>query len=383
MRQLAVKKTGFESVTSLKVVQILPALESGGVEKGTLEVAKELVKKSHQAIVISSGGKMVEALENLGAIHITFPVHKKSLFSLRHVAKFRQLLLSLDADILHVRSRLPAWLTYLAWKTMPQSSRPKLISTVHGLYSVNRYSRIMIRAEKIIVVSKTAQDYVLKNYPEVEADKLIQIYRGIEAEQFPLNYLPEISWLEKWQKQFPQLMGKKVLTLPGRLTRLKGHDSFLKLIRELLDFGENVHGLIVGGVHSGKEKYFDKLQSEVSQLGLDKHITFTGNRTDIREIYAISDLIYNLSIKPESFGRTVLEPLAMGRPVIAWNYGGVGEILGAMFPSGKVEVGNQESLLEETIEQLKSPQIPAKENPFTLQTMLDKTLSLYEKMASN
>ena len=367
---------------SLKVVQILPALESGGVEKGTLEVAKALVERGHEAIVISSGGKMVAKLEKLGARHIYLPVQKKSVWTFRHVNKLRQILLSLEADIVHVRSRLPAWLTYFAWKKMPTISRPRFIYTVHGLYSVGYYSRIITRAEKLIVVSKTAKNYVLTNYPEVTTDKIEQIYRGIEPEQFPRDYLPEAHWLEKWQQQFPQLINKKILTLPGRLTRLKGHKNFLKLIRALLDDGEPVHGLIVGGVHAGKEKYFNKVKQRIKELKLTDAITFTGNRQDIRDIYTVSDLVYNLSNKPESFGRTVLEPLAMGRPVVAWDHGGVGEILAEIFPQGKVPKADIKLLIETTKKHLHNPQFPSKNNPFTLQKMLNKLLSLYEKIVT-
>ena len=366
----------------LTIVQILPALQGGGVERGTLEVAKELVAKGHRAIVISSGGVMVEELESYGAEHVTLMVQKKSLLSLRHVKKLRKTLLEINPDVIHTRSRLPAWLTYLAWRKMPVLNRPRWLSTIHGLYSINRYSKVMTRAEKIIVVSETAKQYVLDNYPDTNEQQIKLIYRGIDPEQFPLDYVPDVSWLEQWQKQFPQLISKKVLTLPGRITRLKGHGIFLQLIRNLLDAGGEVHGLIVGGVHSGKERYMQEVEAEIKKLNLVEHVTFTGNRSDIREVYAVSDLIFSLSNKPESFGRTVLEPLAMGRPVIAWNYGGVGEILTAMFPQGKVSKGDNESLFEVSKQQLKAPSKPLVENPFLLQTMLDSILELYQEMTN-
>ncbi len=364
----------------LTVVQILPALESGGVEKGTLEVAKALVEKGHQAIVISSGGQMVKELESIGASHISLPVKRKSIFSLRHVSKLRKTLIEINPDIIHYRSRIPGWLTYLAWRKMPKGNRPRLVSTVHGLYSVSRYSKVMTYAEKIIVVSKTAKEYVLSNYPETDEKKIELIYRGIEPEQFPVNYLPDVKWLKDWKEQYPQLMGKKVLILPGRITRLKGHKTFFELIKNLNLSGEKVHGLIVGGVNSGKQRYLEELKLKVQQLELQADITFTGNRKDIREIYAVSDIIFSLSNKPESFGRTVLEPLAMGRPVIGWNYGGVGEILSLMFPHGKVEKGDKQSLIEITKKQLERPGTPLRENPFRLQIMLESILNLYQTM---
>jgi len=367
---------------ALTVVQILPALQSGGVERGTLEVAKELVARGHHAYVISSGGPMVKELEAMGAIHITLKVQKKSLLSLRYVSKLRKTLFKINPDIVHTRSRMPAWLTYLAWNKMPIKSRPKWVSTVHGLYSVNRYSKVMTKAEKIIVVSNTAKKYVLENYPDTQEQQIELIYRGIDPQQFPLNYLPTVAWLEEWQKEFPQLMGKKVLMLPGRISRLKGHDTFITLIHKLIQQGENIQGLIVGGAHPGKDRYFEEIKTQVKQLNLEKQITFCGNRKDIVDVYSVSDIVFSLSNKPESFGRTVLEPLAMGIPVIGWNYGGVGEILTAMFPQGKVTKADVNGLIATAQQQLRSPNKPAKENPFKLQIMLDKIIQLYQHMVN-
>jgi len=139
----------------MKILQILPELDSGGVERGTLEVAARLVHDGHESLVVSNGGRLVAALENAGSRHITMPVHRKALASLAEIPRLRKLFATEKPDIIHVRSRLPAWLTWLAWKSMDRRTRPRFVTTVHGFYSVNAYSAVMTRGEAVIAVSET------------------------------------------------------------------------------------------------------------------------------------------------------------------------------------------------------------------------------------
>ena len=140
----------------LTVLQMLPALESGGVERGTLEVARALVQQGHRSLVISTGGRMVPQLEAEGSEHLEWAVSKRSwLLPLRHVWKLRDLLRRERVDILHVRSRHPAWLAWTAWRGMSADNRPRFLTTAHGLYSVNWYSSVMARGERVIAISRT------------------------------------------------------------------------------------------------------------------------------------------------------------------------------------------------------------------------------------
>src|SRR5512139_2168841 len=152
----------------LTVLQLLPALESGGVERGTLEVAHALIQHGHRALVISAGGRQVAPLVASGAEHVAWPIGKKSLKTLLLVGRLRRFLLEQKVDILHARSRVPAWIAYLAWRGMDPATRPRFVTTVHGMYSVNRYSRIMTRGEVVIAVSETVRDYILHNYPDTQ-----------------------------------------------------------------------------------------------------------------------------------------------------------------------------------------------------------------------
>ncbi|HNA81105.1 MAG TPA: glycosyltransferase family 4 protein [Thiobacillaceae bacterium] len=363
----------------LTVVQMLPALESGGVERGTLEVGKHLVDHGHRSIVISAGGRMVEQLRREGSEHLAWDVGRKSPMTLlRYVGRLRRFLADESVDILHLRSRMPAWVAWLAWRGMEPATRPRLVTTVHGLYSVNAYSAIMAKGERVIVVSKTVRDYVLQNYPRTEPGRITVIPRGIDPAAYPWGYRPTESWLADWRTQYPQLAGRKVITLPGRITRLKGHEDFIKLIGRLKAAGGPVHGLVVGGAEAKKQAYLAELENKVAVAGLAQDITFTGQRGDLREIMAVSDLVLSLSNKPESFGRTVLEALSMGVPVVGYDHGGVGEQLQLLHSRGLVGLGDLEGLLRQCRSALGMGRIALASSPPTLEHMLSDTLAVYE-----
>ena len=148
----------------MKIVQILPALNSGGVERGTVEFAAELVRRGHESIVVSNGGPLVRQLEAQGSVHIAQPVHRKSPVSFGQILPLRRLLQELQPDVVHVRSRMPAWITRLALRGIPENKRPVVVSTFHGMYSVNAYSAVMARADHIIAVSDCVRQYVLRHF---------------------------------------------------------------------------------------------------------------------------------------------------------------------------------------------------------------------------
>jgi glycosyltransferase involved in cell wall biosynthesis len=357
-------------------MQVLPALESGGVEKGTLELANYLVELGHESLVLSAGGSMVELLEQGGSRHICLDIGGKSPLTFRHIWALRRLLHYERPDILHLRSRMPAWVCWLAWLSLPVDQRPRLVTTVHGLYSVSGYSGVMCKGERVIAVSGTAQRYILNNYPKTDPSKIRVIYRGVDPHEFPRGYKPSQVWRDGWREQFPQLQSGAVLTLPGRLTRLKGHHDFINLIATLCKQGMDVKGLIVGGVDPKRKEYAQELKCRVADLGLRDVVLFTGSRRDIRDIYAVSDLVLSLSTQPESFGRTVAEALSLGRPVVGYAHGGVGEILQKVFPAGQVPLSDSKALIE-VVTRLLKQSVPVRDMPFLKRSMLEQTLSCY------
>ena len=362
----------------LSVAQLLPALDGGGVERGTLEVARELVRQGHRSAVISAGGRLVPELLRDGSEHLAWPLGAKSPRTLRWIWPLRRWLAEQRIDILHARSRLPAWIGWLAWRGMDPLTRPRFVTTVHGLYSVSRYSAIMTRGERVIAVSETVRAYLQRHYPQLPAERVRVIHRGVDSRAFPYGYRPSSDWLADWYRRFPQLREGPVLTLPGRLSRLKGHEDFIELIARLRARGLSVRGLVVGGPEPRRQRYADGLREIVRSRGLGDVVLFAGHRGDMREVYAVSTVVLSLSAKPESFGRTVLEALSLGVPVIGYDHGGVGEILGRIYPAGSVPAGDLDTLTARVVEWLGAAPPEPPDPGFPLQRMLDETLALYE-----
>lgn len=365
----------------LTVVQVLPALNSGGVERGTLEVGKHLVGLGHRSIVISAGGRMVKQLLGEGSEHLAWDIGRKSLWTLRLIYRLRRFLKANRVDILHVRSRMPAWVCYLAWRGMDPATRPHLVTTVHGPYSVNAYSAVMTKGERVIVISEMIRDYVLSHYPKVAEDKLRLIYRGVDPAQFPHGFKVGRNWLEQWARQFHWTLDKRLITLPARITRWKGQEDFIDFMAELHARHPDVHGLIVGDVDPRKRQFLEELQARVAERGLAEAITFTGHRNDLKEIMAISEIVLSLSREPEAFGRTTIEALSLGIPVLAYAHGGVGEQLNAVFPEGAIAPGDWQAAASQADAWLNTPPQVMNDHPFTLARMLDATLGVYLELA--
>lgn len=364
----------------MKVMQLLPELNSGGVERGTLEIARALVAAGHESVVVSNGGRLVAQLEAEGSTHLTLAIHKKALSSLWQIRPLRQLIEQHRPDIVHVRSRVPAWLTHFALKGIAANKRPHLISTVHGFYSINRYSQIMTQAEKVIAVSDSVVQYITDNYKNCPPQNIVRIYRGIDTKAFPHGYQPSAQWISQTYQDFPQLKDKFLICLPGRITRLKGHESLIRLMSALKTQYPNLHAVVVGGADPKKAAYLEELENTVKAAGLSEDLSFVGHRSDIREWLAFSDVVLSLSNQAETFGRTVLEALSVGTPVIGWNRGGVAEILSALYPQGLIEVGNETSLIQSLKQHIDLPQQVTPVEQFRLEEMCAETLDLYHKV---
>jgi glycosyltransferase involved in cell wall biosynthesis len=366
----------------MKIFQILPELNAGGVERGTLEIARYLVANGHESFVVSNGGRLVDQLEEEGSRHISMPVHRKSLASLFQVRPFQNLLEREKPDILHIRSRVPGWIAYLAWRFMDPASRPRFVSTVHGFYSVNRYSAVMTRGERVIAVSESTRRYVLENYPEIPDERIRVIPRGIDPAGYGQNRRPDAEWLAAWESAYPGFAGKCLLLLPGRITRLKGHEDFFRLVGALKQAGIPAHGLVAGDAHPKKQAYVEELKNKLAELGLAADVTFLGHRSDIREVMGVSTLVCALSQQPESFGRTVLEALALGKPVVGYDCGGVGELLGHLFPEGRVPLGDHTRLVDAATRIIRDRPVPHDVGePYTLDAMCQATLEVYQELA--
>ena len=360
----------------VKVVQVLPALELGGVERGTLEVARGLVAAGHESVVVSAGGRLVEQLEREGSRHVPWELGKKSLLTFLQVPKFRRWLAQEQPDIVHVRSRMPAWVVWLAWRTMDPARRPRFVTTLHGMHSINRYSAIMGRGERVIAVSETAKRYLLDNFSGVDPAKVTVIHRGIDPNEFPPGYQPADAWKEQLFSDYPAAKNKHLICFPGRITRWKGHLDLVKVVAELCRQRQDFHVLVVGS--DPKDKFIHEVKTAISEAGLDAYFSFLGTRSDMKELYAVADVTLSLtSTTAEAFGRTVVECLSVGTPVIGYAHGAVAETLGAIYPQGKVETGDVQAVVRKVAAVIEGESAPIQDNPFVQHRMLTETLNLY------
>ena len=370
----------------LTVVQLLPALGSGGVERATLEIAAALVAAGHRSIVISAGGRLAPALQAAGSEHLTLDIGSKSLATLRHVLTLRRVFARLRPDIVHARSRLPAWIARLALVGM---RGPHFITSVHGLNSPGLYSSILTRGERVLCVSPTVRAHVLRQWPDTDPEKLLVIEPGIDAAVFCAGVATEArSDLDSGANAkvgggagARQAPGEKILLMPGRGTRLKGHTAALTLLSGLRAAGVDARLRLLGADEPGREAYMRELDSIARSLGVAAFFQAQPPTNDVVSAYRQCDLVLQLSSRPEAFGRTVIEALAVGKPVLGWAHGGVGESLARYFPEGQVPLGDQQTLLATTLHLLARGVTSARISPQTLHDMQANTLKVYESLA--
>jgi glycosyltransferase involved in cell wall biosynthesis len=361
----------------MKIVQILPELNEGGVERGTLELSRELVKLGHESVVISHGGKLVTQLEREGALHVKLDVCSKNPLSAPcRILKLYWNLKTLRPDILHARSRVPAWMVFFANAFL----RIPFVTTVHGLNSVSPYSKIMTKGDQVICVSEIVQDYILKHY-QPEPTKLTVIQRGVDLAHFNPEYLDN-TFIETFKTQFA-MHTKFVITSVGRITWLKDYETFIEAIAIARRTYPDIVGVIVGGIREDKTNYFQSLKDLALQFDVAEHIVFTGSQTHMPEIYALSNVVVNASLKMGNVARTVTEALAMNTPVIATTYEGLNNVIVDDVNGYIIKTKDPEDLAAKIIRahQQSFANIREKLNPeFTLDALVQSTIGVYEKL---
>ncbi len=303
----------------MRILQITAALEQGGVERGTVEMAAFIVSQGGQSFVASQGGRMVKELEEGGTRHFLLPLASRNPLTILYSAwQLRKIIRREKIELLHARSRAPAWAAYFAGKM----TGVKMVTTFHGTHRIQNsvkkwYNSVMVRGVRVIAISQFIKNHILQNYIANE-DVIDVAPRGFN----PTLFDPGLISAEQRQALKQQLglaAGIAVVSLPGRLTRWKGQILFLEALAQIKDL--EWQALLIGGGGT-KTAYVKELKMTVEKLGIADRVLFVGSQEDIVPYYAISDLVVSASTEPEAFGRVAVEAQAMAKPIIASAHGG-------------------------------------------------------------
>lgn len=360
----------------MHIVQLIPELNQGGVERGVVEFNRELVKRGHRSTVVSAGGKLADRIDADGGQHIVLDVCSKNPLTFPcRVRQLEKLLRELSPDIIHPRSRVPAWLAWFANKRL----KLPFVTTVHGFNSVGKYSEIMVKGDRVIYGSMAIKDYILSNYV-VDESKLRYVPRGVDTEHFDPD-ITDPAFISGFKTEHG-LNDRKIVSMVGRITEWKGHDCFIRALATVQKEHPEVVGLVVGGVWHGKEDYLESLQQLAKETGAD--IRFAGSQSNVREIYALSDLVVSAAhTKPETFGRVAAEALAMNSPVIASAHGGSLDIVRDGENGLFFEPGNDSDLAEKIDDALNGSFQNMRgwiEANFSLEHMTETELAIYREL---
>ncbi len=358
----------------MRIAQILPELNVGGVETGTVDLAKALKAMGHIPFVISNGGDLVNELVKVGITHIKLPVHKKSIKSLWLIPEIQQLIERERIDIIHARSRVPAWLTYLAVRR----TSCDFVTTCHGYYSKHFFSRVMGWGKRVIVISHAIGRRMIDDF-KVSPGRITLIHRGVDLNQFKFDP-------HKYDKK-PK--GPFRVINVGRISPVKGHDDFIRGIHLLSKRLPNIEAIIVGGAEGEKTPYLDHLKLMVERLGLASHVKFLGVRRDVPSLIQQADLLVLSSKIPEGMGRVLIEAGALGTCVLASRIGGILDVVddgenGLLFSPENFE--EMAMLMEQLLRDRELSKRLAHNlerkvvRDFSLETMVEKTCQVYEEV---
>jgi glycosyltransferase involved in cell wall biosynthesis len=312
------------SITKPVIVQILPALNRGGVERGTVEVADAIVKNGWKSIVISNGGLLTSQLKRVGATVYEVPVHRKNPFSWGSARRqVKRILQQEGADIVHVRSRAPAWIALPAANSLGIAT----VSTVHSKFApANIFKKIyngkMLKADRVIAISHFVENEIFTHYGKSGvAEKLSVIHRGVDLGMFDPKAVNQRRIIAEVDRLgLPD--DKSIIMLPARATSWKGHEILIQALAQLPDKDAI---LMLLGIEDGPPAYAEKLRAMAVRYGLGGRVRIGAGSRDMPAALMLADVVAMPSIKPEPFGRVAIEALAMGRPVVAFRHGGAVE----------------------------------------------------------
>jgi len=356
----------------MNILQILPELNVGGVETGTVDFAKDLINKGHKSVVVSDGGDLVKDLETAEVIHYKLPVHEKSIFTIiAMVKKLSEIIKKENIDIVHARSRVPGWIAFFACR----NTGATFLSTCHGYYSMHFFSKVMGWSKLVIVPSNVIGRHMIDDFL-VPYQRIKLIPRSVDLEKF------------KFQPYSQRPKTELVVGMIGRITPLKGHANFLKAIGKVMRSMPYLKVWIVGDAPQHKQIYKEEVQTHARRLGLSHCVKFLGKRKDIPKILSKLNLVVLSTVTEEAFGRVIIEAQAAGVPVVATRVGGVVDIIedgktGILVPPKDADAMASAivRVLKDKTEMQKMTQDARKnvEEKFNLQRMCEATVKVYEE----
>ncbi len=326
MAKNSIKTADAASVSPKKpvVMQIIPSLGAGGAEQGCIDVAADLVKSGATSIVVSHGGHRIPEILRGGSTHIDLPVHSKNpIVMWRNIGRLRRLIREHNVDIVHARSRAPAW---SAWKAC-QKTAARFMTTCHAPFNISGdmkrfYNSSIAKGERVIAISNYVREYLLKNY-EIDERNIRLIHRGVTIEKFHPNAVAP-THLIKLSNEWRLPDGCSIVMMPGRLTRWKGH---LVLVEAMAKLERKDVFCVMIGDDQGRKEYRAEVEEAIRTKDLEGRVRIIGHCADMPAAYMLANVVVSASTDPEGFGRIPIEAQAMGRPIVATNHGGAMETI--------------------------------------------------------
>lgn len=373
------------------ILQIVPELNTGGVEQTVLDMSAAIIAAGGTAIVCAHGGRLVDSLKSSGAEFISMPVHSKNPFvQLKNYFALKALIKARHIDLVHVRSRAPA----LAALSAAKACGAATVTTYHGIYNAKstlkrRYNGLMTKADVIIANSDFTRNHVLKTY-DVAPDHVVAISRGINMARFDTLAIDEARKAAITEAWGIKNDGRTRFILAGRLTRWKGQGVIIEACAALMAQGMSNFVVYMAGDDQGRSDYVDELKTAIATHGLADHIKLVGHCADMPAAYSLCDYALAPSTDPEAFGRTAVEPQAMGLPVLASNHGATIETVndgqtGWLITPADVIVWRDamaKAIALSPDERARTAQKARAhvEGQFSLEQMCDQTITVYQRL---
>ena len=370
------------------VLQVLPELQHGGVEWGTIQVAEALQQNGYTNFVASAGGRLEYELDKMKVKHFKLPLKTKNPIKLYlNSIKLEKIIKENGINIVHARSRAPAWSAYWAAKR----AGVKYMTTFHGTYGLGPkgikkvYNKVMTFGQLVIAISTHIKNHMLQHY-NVDETKMRLIHRCVDVEKFaPKSVSQERIIRTIKENNLPE--DRPIISLVGRITRWKGQHILVEAMSMLKN--KDAYALIVGS-DQGRVKYTEELKATAKKLGVENRIKFIGESFDIPALLMVSDVVLSTAIEPEAFGRAAIEGQAMGKIVLASNIGGslenlVDGVSGRLFKSNDAKSLAEAmdwalSLPEEEKKKFSEAAIKNVHDNFTKQIICDKTIAVYNEL---